>query len=89
MLPSVKSEQEESANRNLPKKLQRSNSSWVSWLTGSSKVINGDGHAYAVPMNKDILKSGERYERAALNGKKGVYLYVNKRFLTLVCFNGW
>jgi hypothetical protein len=60
VLPSLKSKQDQAAHRHLPKALQSSNSSWISWMAGGGKIINGDGHAYAVPMNSDILKSGER-----------------------------
>jgi hypothetical protein len=61
VLPSLKSAQDEAADRPLPKPLQRSEGSWVSWLIGGgSKVINGKNHAYAVPMQQDGLESGER-----------------------------
>jgi len=65
VLPSLKSKQDQAAHRHLPKALQSSNSSWISWMAGGGKIINGDGHAYAVPMNSDILKSGERITQIA------------------------
>ncbi|KAG2187808.1 hypothetical protein INT44_005498 [Umbelopsis vinacea] len=60
VLPAAASSQEEHADRSLPKELQKSSGSWVSWLMGSSKPVNGQGHAYAVPMEQNMLKSGER-----------------------------
>jgi hypothetical protein len=60
VLPAAASSQEENANRSLPKELQKSSGSWVSWIVGGSKPVNGQGNAYAVPMEQSMLKSGER-----------------------------
>jgi hypothetical protein len=60
MLPSIGSVQDELANRDLPKSVRKSESSWLSWLIGGSKVVNEKGRGYAVPMQEDVLKSGER-----------------------------
>lgn len=59
-LPSLASVQQELANRKLPKSLRKTESSWLSWILGGSKVVNEKGYAYAVPMDQDVLKSGER-----------------------------
>jgi hypothetical protein len=60
VLPAAASSQTENADRSLPKELQKSSGSWISWMLGGSTPVNGQGNAYAVPMEQSTLKSGER-----------------------------